>query len=162
MVARRKRNIDCEFRVNGIFGKLIPKDALRELRRLKRKYGRLTPEIVLDSARSTKSPLHDMFEWDDAVAAEKYRLSQARNLILNIRIKEATDDGVMYGRVFVRDVDDQGSHYVEVDHVVSEGAADRIMGNAIRDLRSWMHRYNDLSSRLPGVFDAIYDVLDDE
>jgi hypothetical protein len=49
--------------------------------------GRLTPEGLLDSARPKKSPLHECFEWDNAVAAEHCRLDQARYLIRNLVIR---------------------------------------------------------------------------
>jgi hypothetical protein len=43
--------------------------------------GEVTPEIVLKEARRKSSPIHDFFEWDNDVAAEKYRLSQARRYL---------------------------------------------------------------------------------
>lgn len=46
----------------------------------------LSPESVLNSARDENSPLHNLFEWDDKVAAEKYRLNQARQIIQQIVI----------------------------------------------------------------------------
>jgi hypothetical protein len=47
--------------------------------------GVVSPRDVVDAAKSEVSPLHPYFEWDDTVAAEKFRLGQARNL-LRIRI----------------------------------------------------------------------------
>ena len=41
----------------------------------------ITPENVLEKARSKDSELHRCFEWRDSVAAEKYRLQQARQVI---------------------------------------------------------------------------------
>lgn len=46
----------------------------------------LNPESVLDLARDENSPLHSLFEWDDRIAAEKYRLGQARRIIQQIVI----------------------------------------------------------------------------
>lgn len=43
--------------------------------------GELTPELVVEAARSTASPLHTAFEWDDRAAADKYRIVQARELL---------------------------------------------------------------------------------
>ncbi len=43
--------------------------------------GRIMPEDVVAAARSTRSPLHSHFEWDDTVAAQQYRLEQARYLL---------------------------------------------------------------------------------
>lgn len=43
--------------------------------------GKLTPRVVVEAARDPEHPLHNRFEWDNTVAAEKYRLGQARDLI---------------------------------------------------------------------------------
>lgn len=53
---------------------------------MKRNGGLLRPQAVVDEARDEKSPLHNAFEWDDGVAAEKYRLDQAQRLIRSFRV----------------------------------------------------------------------------
>lgn len=45
---------------------------------------KITPEQVLEKARNKDSELHKCFEWDDSIAAEKYRLTQARGILLNL------------------------------------------------------------------------------
>jgi len=44
----------------------------------------LTPENLVNEARAEDSPIHSAFEWNDTVAAEKYRCEQARLMIANI------------------------------------------------------------------------------
>lgn len=56
------------------------------LESIKAKRNALTPELVLEDARQKKSPLHQFFEWDDDVAAEKYRLDQAGHLIRSVQV----------------------------------------------------------------------------
>lgn len=46
----------------------------------------LTPESLLEVSSDKSCPLHDEFEWRDDVAAQKYRLQQAANLIRCITI----------------------------------------------------------------------------
>ena len=46
----------------------------------------VTPEALLDASRDRNAPTHCEFEWDDTIAAEKYRIEQATNLIRHIRI----------------------------------------------------------------------------
>lgn len=46
----------------------------------------ITPEELLCEARDESSPIHAEFEWDDGIAAEKYRVEQARLLISHVRI----------------------------------------------------------------------------
>lgn len=47
--------------------------------------GALSPQLVVETARDPTSPLHSLFEWDDQVAAEKFRIVQAR-IVLRIAI----------------------------------------------------------------------------
>lgn len=49
---------------------------------------KITPDEVLEKARDENTELHKCFEWDDNVAAEKFRKIQARNVIRFIVIKE--------------------------------------------------------------------------
>ena len=68
--------------------------------------GRLTPTEVLDEARDPSSPLHPHFEWEDSIAAESYRLIQARELILQYTIHyQVEDKGSFVIKQYVRDVD---------------------------------------------------------
>lgn len=50
-------------------------------------HGALTPEIVLEEASDPAHALHARFNWDDAEAAHKYRLSQAGQLIRSVKVK---------------------------------------------------------------------------
>jgi len=55
-----------------------------ELEKIKKKQGKLTPQLVLKEAKKRKSPLHDYFVWDDSEAGQQWRLQQARTMIGNI------------------------------------------------------------------------------
>lgn len=48
--------------------------------------GKLTPALVVQTARDPEHPLHERFEWDDSVAAEKWRLEQGHQLITTCRL----------------------------------------------------------------------------
>ena len=54
----------------------------REIKLLYEKDGFVSPTTVLDAGRAKNHPLHPFFTWDNSVAAEEYRLQQARNMIL--------------------------------------------------------------------------------
>lgn len=47
-----------------------------------------TKEQILEKARDPEAELHKCFEWNDKIAAEKQRLSQAQNIIRCLVIKE--------------------------------------------------------------------------
>lgn len=59
--------------------------------RIEAETGRCTAEDLLNSARDPESPLYKEFEWDDTVAAEKYRIWQSAQLIRHIRIVQSDD-----------------------------------------------------------------------
>ena len=54
----------------------------RELNALYKKHGTVTEDIVIEAARKDSHPLHRYFEWDDSVAAQHWRKSQALSLIM--------------------------------------------------------------------------------
>lgn len=77
--------------------------------------GRLTPDAVLQDARSPKSPLHDQFTWDDSEAATQWRLQQARELIRSVRVEVTTETRTVSTVRYVRDpTAGESQGYVEV------------------------------------------------
>lgn len=50
------------------------------------KEGAVTKENFLEASRSEESPTHCLFEWNDEVAAEKYRLTQSKQIIGCLRV----------------------------------------------------------------------------
>ena len=47
-----------------------------------------TAKQIVDKARDESTELHKCFQWDDSIAAEKYREGQAREIIRLLVIKE--------------------------------------------------------------------------
>lgn len=62
-----------------------------ELSRIYSERGALRPADVVEDARPDDAPLHPCFEWRDQVAADQYRLYQARHLIRTVVVQ--TDHG---------------------------------------------------------------------
>lgn len=104
--------------VKGFYKGVDPVEVYSELRSLGETY---TPEDVVTAAEDENSELHKCFEWDDSIAAEKYRLQQANRLIANLVVvvereeKEPTEfrlyqsngrtKGFSKSTVIARDVD---------------------------------------------------------
>ena len=59
------------------------------LEELSEEYGGVTPQILLDDSRPVTAVCHPLYEWDDAKAAEKYRLRQSGDIIRNLVVVEA-------------------------------------------------------------------------
>ena len=65
--------------------------------------GVLTPDAVVEDAKSKDSPLHEHFDWSDSVAGAKWRLMQAREIIRSVRIEVRTETKMLKAIAYVRD-----------------------------------------------------------
>jgi hypothetical protein len=74
------------FRINSQVTGIDAQTIGGELERIEAEHGVIDPHVVLDESRPEDAPLHGAFEWDDSLAAEKYRLDQSRRLIRSIEI----------------------------------------------------------------------------
>ena len=113
----------------------------------------ITPANVLELARDENSALHDAFEWDDSVAAEKYRLGQARKLIISIEVREEEDEKKNVRRVF--QISTERSVYQPIRYFLeNKDEHTRLLERAKSELYSIQKRYEELAE-LEEVFDAI-------
>lgn len=57
------------------------------------KHGELTPDVVVQEARTKDHPLHGRFDWDNKSAGDSWRRHQASELIRSVKVvyREATD-----------------------------------------------------------------------
>lgn len=113
----------------------------------------ITPEQVLEKARNDEnSELHKCFEWNDGIADEKYRLIQARKIIINLAYvpKEKTDEPV---RCF--QITREKSVYMPTKQfLVNNDEYQDLLKRAKVELESFKRRYATLSE-LESVFEAI-------
>lgn len=65
--------------------------AVQEMERIETLYGSLTPQNILDASRPKNALFHSLFQWDDTLAAEHYRLQQARTILNNIEVTVVSD-----------------------------------------------------------------------
>lgn len=116
----------------------------------------ITPEQVLEKARNDEnSELHKCFEWNDGIAAEKYRLIQARKIIINLAYvpKEKTDEPV---RCF--QITREKSVYMPTKQfLVNSNEYQDLLKRAKAELESFKRRYATLSE-LETVFEAIENI----
>lgn len=120
--------------------------------------GFIKPHRVVAWAKDNPtSELHGKFEWDDARAAESYRLDQARRLIA---IHVLSDDGTRATISLVQDRSPDGG-YRHLGAVISNSDL-RMMAlrQAMREFRRWEARYKHLIE-LARVFDAAKEVEGD-
>lgn len=77
-------------------------ERLQALQDIERDAGLLTPEVVVGAARDPASPLHECFTWDDAEAAHKQRIYEARKLIASMRLIVRTEKSKVAVPYYVR------------------------------------------------------------
>lgn len=114
-----------------------------ELRRIYGANGRLTAQIVVDTVRGDEAnPLYPEFEWNDTVAGEEYRLSQARCLIRTVRILEAPGD-VETVRAFHSVVRHDGQSYEPIEVIRdNEFLRAQLLRTMEREWRTLYARYH--------------------
>lgn len=105
--------------------------------------GHLTPQAVVEVARANRHPLHKFFEWNDEIAAEAYRLDQARTLIRSIHIVD--DTKAQAPRAFLSIADKSGVSYRTLSDVMDSVELQAIiLKQAERDLLAFEGRYKEL------------------
>lgn len=107
--------------------------------------GRLIPAAIVEAARERRHILHRHFEWDDAKAAEAYRLDQARSIVRCIHVDDAdTETGRARAFLSIRDRD--GTSYRSLSEIMGNAELQsKVLAQAERDLIAFEARYRDLS-----------------
>lgn len=62
------------------------------LERIEAEHGSVSKKDFLEASRPADSPTHELFEWDDEKAAEKYRLQQSGRYIRDLKVTVATGE----------------------------------------------------------------------
>lgn len=136
-----------------IYGECLEKISEKKGRKLKAK-------DVVDEARSKNNPLHEVFDWDNTSAAEKYRLEQARHLINHIVVPIKYNDGVKDTKAWVSinstpDEETLTKVYVNTeDALTKKEYRKQILDNAIKEAEYWQKQYAQYSE-LNLIFEAI-------
>lgn len=118
--------------------------------------GLLRAEDVLEFAKNPETSLHKKFQWDDTIAAQQFRLMQARAVIrVNVITPEATGLTI---RAYVSMLEDRrvpGGGYRSLQDVMGNTELRRrLLGQAMKEARAWRDKYQNLTE-LAGVFGAI-------
>lgn len=123
---------------------------------------KLTAEELVNVSRPEDAPLHDYFEWNDAIAAEKYRVRQGNYLIeavIEVHSKPSTEDSNKVEIEVVKPfyaLGNNSNNYYHIETIVqSEDKAQKLLAMATKELLSIRRRYDIIADKLSGVFKAI-------
>lgn len=123
----------------------------------------LTPHSLVEASRDENAPLHNEFEWDDSIAAEKYREQQASCIIRHLIIERTDIQEVrkFHDRAFVSTGENTNA-YVPLDEALSnETWKNNLLTAAKRDMKIFTVKYRRLAE-LAGVINAIDGFLGEE
>lgn len=87
--------------------------------------GRITPQQVVEAARDEASPLHGLFDWDAASAAERWWLHQAREILGAVKVQVTTQQAVISAPCYVVDTEAEGAGYRSVASLKKNPASAR-------------------------------------
>lgn len=161
-MSRRKVNSDVQYgwKATGfhVRGRLDAQVVGNRLESLRATRGQLTAEITVDDARPIDAVLHPAFEWDDTLAAEQFRLEQARGLIRSVVVLQAGPEDAPPIRAFVVVGEIGEQVYVSTYVAMSDPELRRqVLDRALRELHQWQAKYRELSE-LAKVFEALEQV----
>lgn len=128
--------------------KADPNEAYKEITSLPE----ITPQNVVNLARSEKSVIHNDFEWNDEIAGEKYRVLQAGEMIRNFVIEEKKTEK---SPVRMLHITSEKNVYKPVEFFVAhDDEYQTLLKRAKMELDGFVKRYSDISE-LEEVFEAI-------
>ena len=114
-----------------------------------------TPAQIVDRARDEGSELHKCFEWDDAKAAQSYRLQQARTVVHMLVVEEVNppEEDAAPIRFFVQP--DKGHGYKPIEVVFKrDDEYQMLLQRALAELRDFKRKYERLKE-LREILDLI-------
>ena len=135
----------------------------QEFEKIEKQYGKLTNDLVLQNAEDENSPLHQLFEWDDAVAGHKYRLSQATNIIISLSVEVEEEPQPKPVRAYYNVAsDEKKGKFVNMKTAFSNpDTKEIILQRAKRELEAFKEKYQNLSE-LAGIFAQIDEFLKED
>lgn len=116
--------------------------------------GCLTPPGLVDASRPADAPLHGMFEWNDAQAAELYREQQARTIINSIEVKLEGVSEPVKAFVSLRIGGTERRYERTEIALANPKSREMVLKDALAELKAFERKYSTLAE-LSGVIAAI-------
>ena len=106
----------------------------------------LTAKNLVEVSRDENAPLHNEFEWNDSVAAEKYREEQASCLIRHLIIVRVDVEEIKpyKDRAFVHTGNKEQGYVPLKDALNNETWRENLLKTAYRDMQTFIAKYHRL------------------
>lgn len=102
-----------------------------------------TPKQILDFARNPDTELHKCFEWDDSIAAEHYRLQQARTVVCHLVVVPPTENTEPQKFRLLQKTD-EGYKPTKIIYQ-NKTEYEKLLERAMGELRAFKKRYHKLT-----------------
>jgi len=123
--------------------------------------GILKPRFVIEAAKNSNNPLHEMFEWNDEKAAELQRLQFARGIISSLVIEvkfnnHKTQQNVFYSVTLnPENKNDNKVGYLEIGEVMGDDRYKlQVVNKALQEISYWQGKYSSYNE-LSKIFESI-------
>lgn len=148
-----------KFKIQSLYKGIDANDVMEELNAISE--DGITPQEVVEAARSEDSCMHSIFEWDDSIAGQKYREQQASQMLRMIEIVHLDENEKPQHEPFRQfQVNSTRTHtYVPTKMIVQNmDEYQKLLERAKGELIAFENRYKTLVE-LDGVFDSIHELI---
>lgn len=116
----------------------------------------VTAEQIVDKAKDENTELHKCFTWDNDIAAEKYRIIEARQIVRHLVREELPDakNDTPPLRVFYKTNNGEGYKHIERTIIKKEDEYQALLARAMMELRAFKVKYSMLEE-LREIFELI-------
>lgn len=140
-----------EWKIKGIF-KADAGKVYQEINSIGEEY---TPESIVEYAENPFTELHKCFEWDDEIAANKFRLEQARKICRCLVITTQTKKGeIVKVRVISNSGENDSLYRPTVRMVKNDDQYLNLLNQAKAELIQFKKRYS-IIRELDSIFEEI-------
>ncbi|MCW1820798.1 hypothetical protein A5731_22760 [Mycolicibacterium conceptionense] len=121
--------------------RVTPTEVEKAVRNIQERDGVCSPEAFVEEASDPKSPLHNLFEWDDATEAHQWRVHRARQIIGRFRITAGGVPTPANVHVTIVEGGRKLEGYVPIERALSdEEMAQQVFREAASGLAGWRRR----------------------
>ena len=106
----------------------------------------MTPEKLVEVSKPKDAPLHQEFEWNNTIAAQKYREEQASCLIRHLIIVRVDIEEIKpyKDRAFVHTGNKEQGYVPLKDALNNETWRENLLKTAYRDMQTFVAKYHRL------------------
>lgn len=129
-----------QWKVNGVF-KADAQKVFNEISDIGENY---TLQDIVNKARGENTELHKCFEWNDTIAAEKYRCEQAKNIVHLLAVPSGTfgeDHKPLMVRAIVSTFERDNRYQPVTVSVKNEDAYQKLKERALAELEMFRKKY---------------------